>query len=424
MTNPQEYNMSYGQSYVPHITTTPVVKSHSMIYSPHHYQQQDTNYNFIESNNLTMDFDYFDHVTAPPNNANHGIVAMDTSVFNHKNSNIYSPSINSVTTNSSAMMIDTALSPVSPINLMSPTSHIMNLNSPMDTFVAPINTPYMMAANNTNNLFQQPIQNEQQSFDRKAKRSLPRRHTVSTPYNTNMVEKGKEMAEKPIEQPATTKTHIYSQRDSSSTPPPIPDMKELSLWSHEELLQRVIELEKEKEVAMSVAQNSILKDDGVLIQGNTTALHKMPDKVRSSSPVDNSKEEVEDDAEDDEDEEMQTCQWENCIEEFITIEELINHVKDDHIGSGKTQYYCCWKDCARQQKPFTKRHKMHNHLRTHTGERPFVCTEPDEPPTTTVVVQSTALQPDNLFMAKQDLYSDWAMSTQAAVLNVMDRAYI
>ncbi|KAG0861915.1 hypothetical protein G6F16_012930 [Rhizopus arrhizus] len=268
--------MSYGQSYIPHITTTPVVKSHSIIYSPHHYQQQDTNYNFIENNNLTMDFDYFDHVTAPPNNANHGIVAMDASVFNHKNSNIYSPSINSVTTSSSAMMIDTALSPVSPINLMSPTSHIMNLNSPMDTFVAPINTSYMMAANNNNNLFQQPtLQNEQQSFDRKAKRSLPRRHTVSTPYNTNMVEKGKEMAEKPIEQPATTKTRksslkakrhrsmgkidIYSQRDSSSTPPPIPDMKELSLWSHEELLQRVIELEKEKEVAMSVAQNSILK---------------------------------------------------------------------------------------------------------------------------------------------------------------------
>lgn len=80
-------------------------------------------------------------------------------------------------------------------------------------------------------------------------------------------------------------------------------------------------------------------DDGVLIQGNTTALHKMPDKVRSSSPVDNSKEEVEDDVEDDEDEEMQTCQWENCIEEFITIEELINHVKDDHIGSGKVKIH-------------------------------------------------------------------------------------
>ncbi|KAI9253835.1 hypothetical protein BDA99DRAFT_442969, partial [Phascolomyces articulosus] len=32
--------------------------------------------------------------------------------------------------------------------------------------------------------------------------------------------------------------------------------------------------------------------------------------------------------------------------------------------------------CPRNQKPFTKRHKMHNHLRTHTGERPFECKEP------------------------------------------------
>lgn len=36
-------------------------------------------------------------------------------------------------------------------------------------------------------------------------------------------------------------------------------------------------------------------------------------------------------------------------------------------------YLCEWEGCPRNQKPFTKRHKMYNHLRTHTGERPFVC---------------------------------------------------
>ncbi|KAI8144549.1 hypothetical protein BJV82DRAFT_607679 [Fennellomyces sp. T-0311] len=38
-------------------------------------------------------------------------------------------------------------------------------------------------------------------------------------------------------------------------------------------------------------------------------------------------------------------------------------------------YSCEWEGCPRNQKPFTKRHKMYNHLRTHTGERPFVCTK-------------------------------------------------
>jgi hypothetical protein len=96
-------------------------------------------------------------------------------------------------------------------------------------------------------------------------------------------------------------------------------------------------------------------------------------KVRSASHTDT---EVDDEEIEEEEEVPQMCKWENCTLELNTLDELINHVKIDHIGSGKANYYCCWKDCARKQKPFTKRHKMHNHLRTHTGERPFVCQEP------------------------------------------------
>lgn len=39
----------------------------------------------------------------------------------------------------------------------------------------------------------------------------------------------------------------------------------------------------------------------------------------------------------------------------------------------QASYSCDWEGCPRAQKPFTKRHKMYNHLRTHTGERPYVC---------------------------------------------------
>ncbi|KAI9496470.1 hypothetical protein BDB00DRAFT_751050, partial [Zychaea mexicana] len=79
----------------------------------------------------------------------------------------------------------------------------------------------------------------------------------------------------------------------------------------------------------------------------------------------------------DEKEETHQCKWESCYLEMGNLEELIVHVKDKHIGSGKALYYCGWENCPRNQKPFTKRHKMHNHLRTHTGERPFECKEPD-----------------------------------------------
>ncbi|RKP25539.1 hypothetical protein SYNPS1DRAFT_8239, partial [Syncephalis pseudoplumigaleata] len=68
------------------------------------------------------------------------------------------------------------------------------------------------------------------------------------------------------------------------------------------------------------------------------------------------------------------CRWLQCYEVFASLEELIQHVGKIHIGSGKPGYSCQWEGCTRGDRPFTKRHKMHNHLRTHTGERPYQCT--------------------------------------------------
>ncbi|KAI7870545.1 hypothetical protein BDF14DRAFT_1720678, partial [Spinellus fusiger] len=76
-------------------------------------------------------------------------------------------------------------------------------------------------------------------------------------------------------------------------------------------------------------------------------------------------------------EKEQNCQWNGCSFEFNHLEALVSHIKYDHIQSGKTLYFCGWRNCSRNQKAFTKRHKMHNHLRTHTGERPFLCTKPE-----------------------------------------------
>lgn len=71
---------------------------------------------------------------------------------------------------------------------------------------------------------------------------------------------------------------------------------------------------------------------------------------------------------------MHSCLWVHCSAQAPTLDQLMTHICDSHIGSGKATYFCEWQDCARNKKPFMKRHKMHNHMRTHTGERPFVCT--------------------------------------------------
>ncbi|KAI9247393.1 hypothetical protein EDC94DRAFT_506618, partial [Helicostylum pulchrum] len=74
---------------------------------------------------------------------------------------------------------------------------------------------------------------------------------------------------------------------------------------------------------------------------------------------------------------VRTCLWVNCGQKFDILQKLISHITEVHVGGGKATYRCEWQKCARSNKPFTKRHKMYNHLRTHTGERPFACPKPD-----------------------------------------------
>jgi hypothetical protein len=133
--------------------------------------------------------------------------------------------------------------------------------------------------------------------------------------------------------------------------------------------------------------NDIVTPDETCTTPATAVFRKTTSKVRSASHTDTELEE-----EEEEEEETQVCKWDTCTIELNSLDELINHVKADHIGSGKANYYCLWKDCARNQKPFTKRHKMHNHLRTHTGERPFVCQEPGM-----ILLLKTYINNNNLF---------------------------
>lgn len=69
------------------------------------------------------------------------------------------------------------------------------------------------------------------------------------------------------------------------------------------------------------------------------------------------------------------CRWAECTMQTRSLQRLIAHVSDIHVGRGKQAYYCEWINCPRKNMPFSKQHKMHNHMRTHTGERPFACNE-------------------------------------------------
>lgn len=81
----------------------------------------------------------------------------------------------------------------------------------------------------------------------------------------------------------------------------------------------------------------VTQDDGgeskIAVGNSSRTACAGANKIRSASQTDTELEE------DDDEEDPQICKWNNCSIEFNSLDDLINHVKADHIGSGKV-YIC------------------------------------------------------------------------------------
>ncbi|XP_033625293.1 zinc finger protein GLI4-like [Asterias rubens] len=68
------------------------------------------------------------------------------------------------------------------------------------------------------------------------------------------------------------------------------------------------------------------------------------------------------------------CEWDSCEDRFDTLDQLVQHILNDHIHNERKEFVCRWRGCIREEKPFKAQYMLVVHMRRHTGEKPHQCT--------------------------------------------------
>lgn len=76
-------------------------------------------------------------------------------------------------------------------------------------------------------------------------------------------------------------------------------------------------------------------------------------------------------------EQVTVCKWEGCeAGDVENMDNLVEHLHEDHIGTRQKKYSCEWTDCTRKGIPHASGYALRAHMRSHTREKPFYCTLP------------------------------------------------